>query len=745
MTWQDTEEYVKRIASFIWDCEATSETIAGIKCDCIVRIKPDYWCFVEITEENSLDKLRMDIAKLFTVKHSLMGKNIFADCYFITKDKPTDSVRNSGREQNINVMSIQEFQNLYFNYRNYIYIRNQHQFGSLIDVETGEPENSGYVEVKYVNTKTGEKLSIDDIAQMLIAGKKVILKGNFGTGKSRCVKRLFDILSDSDSFYFPIAINLRDHWGALRGEEILKRHFDNLGIDSKNLIKTYTTNEKVMLLLDGFDEIGTQSWSVDNKKMQHIRSESVAGVKDLIRKSKGGILITGREHYFNSDKEMVDCLGLNTDNYIILKCQDEFSEEEIEQFLRQNHSSDISSENVHIPVWLPKRPFIVLMLVRYAIDLLNDEYTITDVCDFWYIFLNGLAERESKINPVLNPNTIKQILIQLGRTTRFKPNDVGPITMEDLSSAFEQIMGIRPNDESSIILQRLPGLGRLSADSPDRQFIDSFILNGLRAEDIIQSVNNSRRDILIEKWKNPLNAEGCIILSEYINKKDNRYKTYLAFAKQSSEHANQILSADIISALCLLDVQFIDFNNIQIDSADFSYLMCESKKICNLHISNSYIDTLDITNASFSENSQLSDCLISNVVGVPSEKGLPDEFVNCLVDSFQSIGTVSRIKKAKLTSSQKIFITIIKKVFFQHGSGRKEEALLRGLNDQSNKHITERIINKLLTEKIITKFKGDEGWVYTPERRYAGRMEEILLHLTMSHDPLWKYITSISK
>lgn len=42
-----------------------------------------------------------------------------------------------------------------------------------------------------------------------------------------------------------------------------------------------------MFLLDGFDEIGAQSWSDNVNKLKEIRAESLKGVKDLIRNVKG--------------------------------------------------------------------------------------------------------------------------------------------------------------------------------------------------------------------------------------------------------------------------------------------------------------------------------------------------------------------------------------------------------------------------------------------------------------------------
>ena len=89
--------------------------IAGVKCDCVLKPQPDEWIIVEITEESSLEKVRTDIAKLVTVKQSLFMNNVFARCYFVMKNTPTDSMRAAGDAQKIFVRSAEEFQNEYFN------------------------------------------------------------------------------------------------------------------------------------------------------------------------------------------------------------------------------------------------------------------------------------------------------------------------------------------------------------------------------------------------------------------------------------------------------------------------------------------------------------------------------------------------------------------------------------------------------------------------------------------------------
>ena len=695
--WKNLEQKVRDIASFRWSCNSVAETIAGVKCDCVLKPQKDHWIIVEITEENSLHKVREDIAKLFNVRNYLFTQNIYGQCYFVTKFKPTDSMRNTGDAQNVAVMSVDEFQNEYFDYGKYIFIRTQKPFGSLINIETGEPESNTYVDVSYQNVRTGEELRISDIINLLKKGKKVILKGDFGLGKSRCVKKIFeDLTTISAHETYTIAINLRDHWGAKRAVEILSRHLTDLGLDEKNFIKNYESPNTIYLL-DGFDEIGTQSWSSDTRKMQHMRELSVCALKDLIGKVKGGVLITGREYYFNSDKEMLNCLGLGSDNTVILECHSELTDSELLSFISENLPESIEENKLDaLPIWLPKRPLVIQLLLKYASDILSLKYALDDICGFWHAFLSKICEREAKIYPALNPEIIKGVLLHLADHTRFCPNDTGPISQNDLANAFTTVAGFSPNDESSIMLQRLPSLGRISADSPDRQFLDSFILNGLRSESIIQLSGSWNQAILSSEWKNPLNLTGISILSEYISKDEKRIDTFLSMAKTASFSKNRVLASDIIAALCLLDIASLDFKDLYISDGHFSYLSFEEKEISRLSISQSIIERADLTNCQLSNSVIFNECIISTVYGIASQKSVPEQFLNCEIDCFETLATTTLIKKARLSESQKLFVQMLRKIFFQPGAGRKEAALLRGMGMAANKPLGEKILSKLI-------------------------------------------------
>jgi hypothetical protein len=59
---------------------------------------------------------------------------------------------------------------------------------------------------------------------------------------------------------------------------------------------------------------------------------------------------------------------------------------------------------------------------------------------------------------------------------------------------------------------------------------------------------------------------------------------------------------------------------------------------------------------------------------------------------------------------------IVHKVYFQPGKGRKEMALMRGYGETRDRKLFEKIINMLLSKGVLTRNKGDKGWVYHPDR-----------------------------
>ena len=359
MDWKTLESRVREVASYLWDAPARSATVNGVNVDCVIEHSSDYWVLVEISKESTLDKLRTDLGKFATVRPYLFSKSIYPKCIFVCQSAPPPSLVTSGKGSNVDVVSFAQFEAMFFDYPRYHFVRSDRPFGSAVDPFSGIKDSSQYVPVQYKGLTDNRLYSIGEIANLVANDNRVVLLGNYGTGKSRCIQELFHLMRPRAEarHIYPLSIDLRHNWGVRRGSEIIRRHFDDLGLskDADNLIKVLAKG-RVPLLIDGFDEIGSQAWSDDPTLIKNIRMQSLSGVRDLIGTTTAGVIVTGREHYFDSHTEMFACLGLNPEKTVLIECHEEFSDEEVAEYLKA------LSISLTIPDWIPKRPLVCQIL-----------------------------------------------------------------------------------------------------------------------------------------------------------------------------------------------------------------------------------------------------------------------------------------------------------------------------------------------------------------------------------------------
>ncbi len=744
-SWSSLEDYVRQICTLRWSADARPEKIAGIDVDCVVKIRPDHYIIVEITENDTLSKVRDDLTRLQTIKMHLFQEGIYANCYSVISGNVTSSMIQTGLALKIEVLTLEKFENDFFNFSSYKTLRNNRAFGSCVNVVTGQNEDLKYVNVKYKVKSNGNIQSlngivdIEKIIDLLWNNKKIILLGEFGCGKSRCIKELFHVLSERAAGIkkFPIAINLRDNWGLKTTGEIVRRHFGDMGLSEEtDSVLRSLNRDSFCFLLDGFDEISTQLWSDEPGKLEVTRYESLAGVRNLITENNGGVLITGREHYFNSDKEMLGCLGLD-ETTIILVVNNEFTQSEYEEFIA------LYGAETEFPLWLPKRPLICSILKNLEPEFIDELFAdIENETLFWNLFIDVVCKRESKIKGVLASDTIKKVLIKISRLTRSKSANVGPVSLSEIRKCFEEILGQYPIDHASVMLQRLPGLGRYEAETENRRFVDIFILDGLRALDLVQIIESNNYSVTDEPWVNPLGELGLkIVAQEVVANSSLKYQA-ASYLTKSSLRNNKVISPDILSSLLLIDDVDPDFSNIIISDGIFSILTLIDKNISNLHINDSTIESLIIKNTKCN-NFDITESIIGLISGISDKHGLPSWISKCEIQQYSSLKTTAAIKRADLNTQQKILVTIIKKTFFQRGRGRKEEALLRGLGLVDRFGYTDKILKVLLREGILERSIGDEGFIYIPIRKYADRMKRIVSELTISEDKLWQEVSDL--
>ncbi len=739
--WKTLEEQVRGVASLIFGQVCQPGRIAGVNFDGVIKRNELETIAIEISQQNDLDKIRQGITRLTLARQTLSSDGILLRGYIVLSRAPTQAMVDAATAAKLTVGSAGQFASLFFQFPKYRHARASASFGSSIDPITGDVDTVTYVPVSYERVDNSKEISIAEIADLLLGGSNIILLGEYGSGKSRCVRELFNNLSLTWdlTFQFPFAVNLRECWGLDRADEIIRRSVYILGLDelAGSAVRAFNQNS-LILLLDGFDELGSQSWSTDEGRLRQLRARALKGVKDLISQTSSGCLIAGREHYFNSNEEMMLALGLSKSNTVIVKAKDEFTSSELEAYF------DAAGLLLDLPSWLPKRPLICQTIALLSDDELGTMFGInSEGVEFWNHFIRVVCQRDARINAFFDADTIYRVFVALSRITRRRPANIGPVSQRDLQDAFEAVVGQLPVEEASAMLQRLPSLGRVGGESQDRQFVDMFILDGLRAKDVASLPENSevhRQQAFGSNWLNPLASLGQSILATDLR---NRVETYRQIATRSCAAQNPTLSADIVSAMSKADLPSVDLQGLKLVGAAFTDLDLNDTPLSNLTISEATIERLILPNSP-PLNVSINRSLVVRVSGAASYSGLPAWVHLESVDHFDSVMTVAQIRKAGLSPAHEILTAILKKTFKQKGAGRKEEALLRGFGGGTSKKLASSILSLLMRDEILTRHKGDEGWIYSAKRNHDARISLILDQLRSSGDKLWVEVDDLN-
>ena len=667
--WQELEGRVRAVASYIWDRPASPHRLAGINLDCVLEREPDNWVCIEISISSTLAKLRDDLSKFSVVRQALIPQGIACSLYFISDKPPTESLIASGEALHVKVLSITDLTKMFFDFGAYRALRSELAFGSAVDPWSGKPDDTDFIEVKY-SSDDGRQIDVNDISSLVATGRRIILIGEFGSGKSRALREIFHILArDAETTgRYPLAINLRENWGTRRGHEIIRRHFDEIGMgDRADSIVRILDKNSLVLLLDGFDEIGTQSWSDDPSRLKDIRRSAIAGIKDLLRRSKGGAVISGREHYFNSDGEMLEALGLESGECTVVRCANEFTFDEMKSLVK-NIPGDIA-----VPAWLPRRPLLCQVIARMEPEEIEVIFGAEGGdATLWETLIDVICSREARISSALDARKIKDVLRRVSRITRTKNANVGPVSISEINRAFESVIGVPPVDESATMLQRLPGLGRFAAETTDRQFVDMFILDGLRGLDDAEIIRTNELGIEKESWVNPLGDLGLEVLAGGIPQGLEGTRQALRKARMCATNQNRVLAADIVSCLFARseDGEVVEFGSLWVADTYFGRIDMTRCVAKDLKISESYIIELDLPKRP-PVSTEILDCQINTVRGVSSSSGIPT-WIRATIGTFDAISTVAQIRAAALSPSQQILVTIVKKTFFTKGSGARK-------------------------------------------------------------------------
>lgn len=133
-------------------------------------------------------------------------------------------------------------------------------------------------------------------------------------------------------------------------------------------------------------------------------------------------------------------------------------------------------------------------------------------------------------------------------------------------------------------------------------------------------------------------------------------------------------------------------------------------------------------------------CLFDSMIGLSSADGYPSFMTGCISSGYEDVLSVARISELAIDDRHKTLLSIIKKLFFHPARGRKEEAVLRGTEKYWNQTTAESILKVMLRQGMVDRFKGNDGWVYSPNRSKTVRVKMIMSKLGNCGDELWAQV-----
>ena len=744
---QNFEQSVRDVARALWglrDGEGASEFINGDEIDCVCRTE-DVTHLIESTTDMRMDKFRRQVNKLILAKSYLEKRGETVRLWSVTNNEPTTAQRTTARGHGITALSFKAFKTRLLDSQQYLQARWHYRFGSAADPDSGSTNvaEDEYIRLPLNDINAEKSYSIREICDLLYDGQTIILVGPFGAGKSLTVREIFNRIRRD--FYnertdrTPIALNLREHWGQSRVDEILRRHSDQVGFDHANQLVRAWNAGQLIPLLDGFDELASPVMAMTKNAITNSRLQAIGVIRSFLDNMPyPGILIAGRDHYFDSNEEASKLMRLPEGSIFIEV--GEFSEEQAVSYLQKK-------KVLHeLPAWLPRKPLLLGYLA--SADLLGEVVGIEGdggAALAWDTFIEKICHREAALNPdAIDSIAFRSLLEDLATRVRTRPGGSGPLLDSDLASAYKKVTGYDALEAALILLQRLPGLTARDQEVGARSFIDDEMMEALQGGSVARFIQNPYQNICTHALQHPLSEFGCTVANHLCRKWGVKNAGYSIAAQEAKNRWNSpTLALDtIFVGAANADDEPIDANHLEIADGFADVIDMEERPVKGLTLTDCMINLVRYDD----RQSEITfrNCSIVRVEGIGGSRALPACLSDCDVDLFDDRQTNAAIIRSNLSEPLKVLLVMIRKLFLQRGSGRAETALHRGVNDGLQPYV-DSVRDLLESEGVIYSHSAGGQKIWHGSRSNRGRMLRILESAESSGDPLVQKVAGLVK
>lgn len=744
MTFQSDKEFeneVIRIARLLWSqAEFGGPTVEDARERDGVFITDDFVYLIECTTSRTKRKAEHDITKLVNLarRKRLEHPTKAVKGWFITAEEPTpeqravaNAVNRNGDTTNlVNISSFRQLKAKIINADAYLDSRKNYPFGSMRDPASLSMDvgNVQYIQPGIISSE-GANWSIEQIIEGLQRGQRFVMTGDYGSGKSSTLREIFLRLLRSfqmdRSKRFPIMLNLRDHSGQDDTAEMLYRHARRVGFrEHEDLVRAWRAGDAI-LLLDGFDELVMPA---PLKRLREVRYESMAVLRRFIRESplESGVISSGRSNYFDNIEELRQALGVSL-QFTLLNLS-EFTGDQVQEYVNK------IGWKSPIPKWLPSRPLLLGHLIsRGLLGNALDVEAIENPIIGWHDLLEMISKREAEMEPGFAAPEVRRLIESLATIARRTNRGRGPLSEQDIIQAFSDLRGYAPDARGQQLLLRLPGLGATDQGDGSREFIDEDFVTAAAAGDLVRYIKDPYTYEISSavEWQSVLDPLGHGVSAHRcrLDHIDARRLSDAAYWSSKSD-GKSTLCADLVEILKELPGNYSSAP-IRIQDAVFDGMTIGQAEMDHSRISydDCYFRAIGIeSGVTLSAMPRFRSCYIRVIEGRASSDDLPPGVFDatCVIERYgNSSETGAAILALDLPLGVRVTLAILEKLYLQPGSGRKDSALRRGL-DQRSRMLVSDVLQLLQQEQLILRSSSSAEPVWLPVRSEGARIRKIV-------------------
>lgn len=718
---------------------------------------------VEATVSRKLQKSKDDMSKSIDLvkklRRTYQEKNF--KIWLVTKYEPTADQKGlieSARKRAkcpVEIIDLKHFSLKLVDSLGYLRARENYAFGSIRNPEDESDINvppKDFIPTDYTDRSSGKVYEIGDIERRIITEMKtkIVITGDYGSGKSMTARKIYYELRDSYMKSriqkFPVYMNLRDHFGQSDPAEALIRHATLIGIQNPNQLVAGWRAGYIFIFLDGFDEVSSSRLVKGTEKIKKARRQAVRLVRAFIEQApkESGLLVAGREHYFDSYKEMITALALD-DSFLHISLG-EFTQIQIEKYLSHRGIKE------HIPDWLPSRPLLLGYLATKDLLTINSAlFSDLSQEEGWNYILDRVCEREAKQidQELIEPYLVRLFMERLATRARDTESRRGPITVQEMSGIFEIVFDMPPDEKAETLIFRLPGLTASTMGDSSREFIDDDFVDACRSGDLLRFINDPYDGKLSElsELDNQVGALACrMTATSLIKEEATSKKVSASLHRAATDLGSRALCIDITRVLQELDFDYVG-KQIYIRDGFFDELeVYQSPNLGRISFEQVYIGKMYIDVNLLAENGpKFRGCYVEEMEGPTSSTDFP----NGVFDDETEIGTFihhadtnAEILSLDIPLSIRVLLTILKKLFFQPGGGRKENAFYRGLDTNARGYVTD-ILDILSSSGFAAPYRINGPKVWVPNRSKSEQAKDIVNSPQTSMHPVLRKIKDL--